>query len=277
MTPLEFMAAAAVFAVAAGAFGSLLGLGGGIIVVPALTLVLGVDIRYAIGASIVSVIATSSGAGAAYLEDRLVNVRVGMFLELGTTIGALVGALVAGLVGGRGLTVLFAGALGAAAVAMWRAPDLAPREPRPDALADRLRLHAASLPGTPGSAGAYRVCRTRLGLAASALAGALSGLLGIGGGILKVPAMNVVMGMPLKSAAATSNFMIGVTAAASAAVYFVRGDIDPFIAGPVALGVLLGTWIGTHLLRRLASRTLRRAFTVVLVGLAARMLIEGLA
>jgi uncharacterized protein len=277
MTPLDFMALAFLLAVAAGAFGSLLGLGGGIIVVPALTLALGVDIRYAIGGSIVSVIATSSGAGATYVKEHLVNIRVAMFLELATTLGALLGAFVAGLVASRWLYLIFAAVLLPTAVAMWRSPDLHPRPPRPDLLADRLRLHGRTRDGAAGETVVYRVCRTRLGFAVSGLAGLVSGLLGIGGGILKVPAMNLVMRLPLKTAAATSNFMIGVTAAASAGVYFVRGDIDPFVAGPVALGVLVGTQLGTRLLRRLGSRSLRRAFTVVLVVVAVQMLRRGLA
>jgi uncharacterized protein len=269
------MASAFLLSVGAGAFGSLLGLGGGIIVVPALTLALGLDIRYAIGASIVSVIATSSGAGATYIKEHLVNLRVAMFLELATTLGALLGAFVAGLVSSQWLYVVFSAVLVPTAVAMWRNPDLHPRPPRPDALADRLRLHGHAPDGATGEVRAYRVCRTRLGFALSGLAGAVSGLLGIGGGILKVPAMNVVMRLPLKSAAATSNFMIGVTAAASAGVYFVRGDIDPFVAGPVALGVLLGTQLGTRLLRRIRGRTLRRVFTAVLLVVAAQMLRRG--
>jgi uncharacterized protein len=276
MTPVAFLAGAFLLSVGAGTFGSLLGLGGGILLVPALTLVLGVDIRYAIGGSIVSVIATSSGAGAAYLSEHRVNMRVGMFLELATTLGALVGALVAGLVASRWLYLVFAGVLLLTTAAMWRNPELRPRTARPDRLADRLRLHGRAREGAGGELRPYRVCNTRLGLAASGLAGAISGLLGIGGGILKVPAMNLVMRLPLKSAAATSNFMIGVTAAASAGVYFVRGDIDPFVAGPVALGVLLGTQLGTRLLPRVGSGTLRRVFTLVLLAVAVQMVRRGL-
>lgn len=277
MTPLDFITWSFLLSVCAGAFGSLLGLGGGIIVVPALTLILGLDIRYAIGGSIVSVIATSSGAGATYIKEHLVNIRVGMFLELATTTGALLGAFAAGLVASRWLYLIFSGVLALTAVVMWRSPDLHPRPPRPDPLADRLRLHGRSHDGTTGQMEDYRVCRTPLGFAVSGLAGLMSGLLGIGGGVLKVPAMNVVMRLPLKSASATSNFMIGVTAAASAGVYFVRGDIDPFVAGPVALGVLLGTQVGTRLLQRIRGRTLRVAFTAVLLVVAVQMLRRGLA
>jgi len=277
MTPLDFMAAAFALAIGAGAFGSLLGLGGGIIVVPALTLGLGLDIRYAIGASIVSVIATSSGAGATYVREHRVNIRVAMFLELATTVGALVGALLAGLVAGRWLYGLFSALLVSTAVAMWRTPRPRQRPPRPDPLADRLHLHGRERVPATGEWQAYRVCRTRPGFLVSGLAGLVSGLLGIGGGILKVPAMHLVMRLPLKVATATSNFMIGVTAAASAGVYFVRGDVDPFVAGPVALGVLLGTSIGTRLMGRLGTRTLRRVFTAVLVFVAFQMLRRGFA
>jgi uncharacterized membrane protein YfcA len=276
MTPVAFMTAAFLLSVGAGSFGSLLGLGGGILLVPALTLVLGLDIRYAIGGSIVSVIATSSGAGAAYLSEHRVNMRVGMFLELATTLGALVGALLAGLVASRWLYLVFAAVLLLTSGAMWRNPELRPRPARPDPLADRLRLHGRAREDASGELRPYRVCNTRLGLAASGLAGAISGLLGIGGGILKVPAMNLVMRLPLKSAAATSNFMIGVTAAASAGVYFVRGDVDPFVAGPVALGVLLGTQLGTRLLPRVGSGFLRRTFTLVLLVVAVQMVRRGL-
>jgi uncharacterized membrane protein YfcA len=251
-------------------------LGGGIVVVPALTLLLGVDIRYAIGASIVSVIATSSGAGAAYIRDRLVNIRLSMFLELATTVGAMVGAFLAGVVGGRWLYLIFALAMVYTAAAMWRHDDTkSARPPRPDALADLLALHGTYLDPIAGRQIDYRVNRSRLGFGLGGVAGTLSGLLGIGGGIIKVPAMALGMGIPLKVATASSNFMIGVTAAASAGVYFARGDIDPFIAGPTALGVLAGSVVGTRLMRRIQSSALRAAFSVVLVVVAVQMAIRG--
>ena len=277
MTPLEFMLVAYVVSVVAGMFGAILGLGGGIIVVPSLTLLLQVDIRYAIGASIVSVIATSSGAGATYVKERLTNLRVAMLLETATTTGALGGAFLAGIVAGRWLYLVFGLVLAYSAFQMWRKPrrEAAAQIPA-DSLADRLRLLGTYYDNASATEVRYRASRTVWGLAASALAGIVSGLLGVGGGIIKVPAMNLVMGLPLKVASATSNFMIGVTAAASAGVYFCRGDVNPFIAAPVALGVLSGAMIGTYVLRHMRTSALRVAFTAVLVLVAVQMVWRGL-
>lgn len=266
--------------IGAGLLGSLLGLGGGIIVVPALSLLLGVDIRYAIGASLISVVATSCAASAAYVRDRLANIRLGMFLELGTVVGAMAGAFVAGVIDPQWLHVIFAGLLLLVAVAMFRGDDgRSSAPPHPDRLADRLELHGslpASLSGASGG-GPYRVQRSRLGLGIGALAGCVSGLLGVGGGLLKVPAMTLAMGVPLKAATATSNFMIGVTGAASAGVYFSRGDIDPVIAGPVAIGVLVGATIGARLIAHVPRRALRMGFSVVMVVTAIQMIRKGMA
>jgi uncharacterized membrane protein YfcA len=263
--------------VVAGVFGSLLGLGGGIIVVPALSLLLGVDIRYAIGASIVSVIATSSGAGAAYVKDRLANIRIAMFLEPATTLGAIVGAFLAGVVGGPWLYLCFSGAMAYTAVAMWRHTE-AGRLPcvNQDRLADALWLHGSYPDQRTQQETRYRVSRSYLGLSVSGVAGIMSGLLGIGGGIIKVPAMALGMGIPIKVASATSNFMIGVTAAASAGVYFVRGDMDPFIAAPTAIGVLAGSVLGARAMGRVNSSVLRTLFTVVLITVAVQMARRGL-
>jgi uncharacterized protein len=277
MTPVEFMLLAFAASVGAGVFGALLGLGGGIIVVPALTLLLGVDIRYAIGASIVSVIATSSGAGAAYVRDRLANIRIAMLLESATTLGALAGAFLSGVVSHRWLYLIFGLVMAYAATGMWRGPRPA-REAagRPDRLTARLRLDGTYFDGALGKEVPYRASHAPRGLASSSLAGVISGLLGVGGGVIQVPAMNLVMGLPLKISTATSNFMIGVTAATSAGIYFQRGDINPFIAGPVALGVITGAVIGARLMRRLRSNMLRAAFTLVLVGTAVEMIWKGL-
>ena len=277
MTPLVFCLVTFAISVAAGVLGSLLGLGGGIIVVPALTLLLGIDIRYAIGASVVSVIATSSGAAAAYVREHMTNLRVAMLLELGTTTGALAGAFLAGVVGGRWLFVVFGLVLGYSALAMFRhRHDESGAPVPPDALADRLRLHGAYFDQAEGREVVYRVARTPLGLALMFVAGVVSGLLGIGSGALKVPAMDLAMRLPIKVSTATSNFMIGVTAAASAGVYFARGDVDPFVAAPVAAGVLLGATGGSLLLGRLRGGRIRAAFVVVLVWVAAQMLWKGL-
>ena len=278
MTPLEFTAVALVLSAGAGLHGSLLGLGGGIIVVPAMTLLLRVHIRYAIGASVVSVIATSSGAAAAYVRERLANLRLGMLLEVATTAGALTGAYLAGVVGGRWLYLIFGCVLAYTAVAMFLNGGNKARGSAdgPDRLADRLCLHGEYEDPAIGRRVAYRVQNTALGLVLSWVAGAVSGLLGIGGGVLKVPVMNLRMGRPIKAATATSNFMIGVTATASAGVYFLRGDIDPFVAAPVVVGVTLGATVGSLLMGRLRSDRLRLLFVGVLAFLCVEMLLKGL-
>jgi len=276
MTPVEFAAALFVISIGAGLLGSLLGLGGGIIIVPALTLVFHINIRYAIGASIVSVIATSSGAAAAYVREHMTNLRVALLLEIGTTSGALTGAYLAGIVPVRWLFVIFAIVLGYSAIVMLRnGVEAPPPIPKANGLADRLRLHGSYYDAAIGADVAYRVSRSGVGLALMYVAGMVSGLLGIGSGVLKVPAMDLVMRMPIKASTATSNFMIGVTAAASAGVYFARGDIDPFIAAPVAVGVLTGALIGSQLLGRLHQRRIRVAFVVVLLVVSAQMLLKG--
>lgn len=275
MTPLLFVLTVAAISLAAGFLGALLGLGGGMIVVPALTLLLHVDIRLAIGASIISVIATSSGAAAAYVRDRLANLRVGMFLELGTTTGAITGAYLAGIVHPRFLFILFGLILAYSAVAMLRGRRNADEEIVVGTFTRHLRLHGSYFDDAAGAEINYQPVRARLGLALMYVAGMVSGLLGIGSGALKVPAMDLAMELPIKVSTATSNFMIGVTAAASAGVYFTRGQIDPFIAAPVAIGVLLGAFAGSHTLGRIGSRSVRAAFVVVLVVIAAQMLLKG--
>jgi uncharacterized membrane protein YfcA len=276
MTPLWFTLIAFAASIVAGVLGSLLGIGGGIIVVPVLTLLLHINIRYAIGASIISVIATSSGAAAAYVREHMTNLRVAMLLEIGTTTGALTGAFVAGKIQSRWLFVIFGVMLGYSAIMMFRkGHDPAAAVP-PDRLADRLRLHGSFYDEAEHRQIDYRVTHTYLGLALMYVAGLISGLLGIGSGALKVPAMDLAMRMPIKTSTATSNFMIGVTAAASAGVYFARGDIDPFIAAPVAAGVLLGATAGSRLLARMQSSVIRGMFVVVLLWISVEMLWKGL-
>jgi uncharacterized membrane protein YfcA len=279
VTPFLFALLVFVISVLAGTLGSLLGLGGGIIVIPALTLLFGVDIRYAIGASIVSVIATSSGAAAAYVREGMTNLRVAMVLELATVSGAISGAFLAGRLTGRWLFIIFGSVLAYSALVMFR--KRYELFPHPDALrpapwADYLRLHSTYYDAASGHQVPYRVVRTRVGLVLMYVAGAISGLLGIGSGSLKVPAMDLAMRLPIKVSTATSNFMIGVTAAASAGVYFMRGDIVPFIAAPVAVGVLVGAAIGSHLLGRLQSSTIRVMFVVVLLYVSLEMLMKGI-
>lgn len=275
MTPLDFVLVVFAVSLVAGVLGALLGLGGGIIVVPVLTLALGIDIRYAIGASIVSVIATSSGAAASYVRQHMMNLRAAMFLELATTSGAITGAFLAGVIDTRWLFILFGGLLGYSAIAMFVQPHEHVGRVPPDPWADRLRLHGSYFDEATRSERAYRIGRSKLGLALMYLAGAASGLLGIGSGAFKVPAMDLAMGIPLKVSTATSNFMIGVTAASSAGVYFSRGDVDPFVAGPVAAGVVLGAMVGTRLLSRLPVQRLRQLFVAVLVVIALQMVYRG--
>lgn len=279
MTPLEFALLVFAVSILAGMLGSLLGLGGGIIVIPALTLLFGIDIRYAIGASIVAVIATSSGAAAAYVRDGLANLRVAMVLELATTSGALTGAFFAGLLNTRWLYIIFGIVMGYSAIVMYRKRhngDVEQVITKRAPWADYLRLHSSYYDKALGQEVVYRVVSTRIGLALMYLAGAISGLLGIGSGSLKVPAMDLAMRMPIKVSTATSNFMIGVTAAASAGVYYMRGDIDPFIAGPVAVGVLLGAMLGATLLPKLQSSTVRVLFVLVILWISAEMLYKGI-
>jgi uncharacterized membrane protein YfcA len=276
VTPLIFILVVFGVAIVAGFAGSLLGLGGGLIVIPALTLGLHVDIRLAIGASIVSVIATSSGAAAAYVRERMANIRVAMFLELGTTTGAITGAWLAGRVHPHWLYILFGATLGYSAVAMLlRAHGAAAAVP-PDRLSRSLRLSAAYYDEALGQEVQYAVRRPLFGLGLMYVAGAVSGLLGIGSGALKVPAMDLGMGLPMKVSSATSNLMIGVTAAASAGLYFARGQIDPFIAAPVAVGVLLGALAGARLLPRLHADRLRTAFVIVLLIISIQMIVKGI-
>ena len=275
MTPLWFVITVGAISIVAGFLGSLLGLGGGMIVVPALTLLLHVDIRLAIGASIVSVIATSSGAAAAYVRDRLANIRVAMFLELGTTLGAITGAYLAGIVHPRFLFILFGVVLGYSAIAMLRKRRSADEEVEVGRLTRYLKLHSSYFDDAAGEEIAYQPVRARLGLFLMYIAGTVSGLLGIGSGALKVPAMDLAMELPIKVSTATSNFMIGVTAAASAGVYFTRGQIDPFIAAPVAIGVMAGAFAGSHTLGRIGSKSVRAIFVVVLVLIALEMLVKG--
>ncbi len=275
MTPLAFTAVVLAVSYLAGVLGSLVGVGGGIIVVPALTLLMGVSIQKAIAASIVSVIATSSGAAVSYVMERITNMRLGMLLEIATVAGALTGACIAGWIGGRTLFLVFASVLAYTVWSMLRRPRAA-TEPAPDALADGLGLHGSYFDRSLGREVSYRVSRTRLGLAVSYAAGVASGLLGIGGGVLKVPVMNLAMGIPIKACTATSNFMIGVTAAASAAVYFMRGEVLPFVAAPVAVGVLLGARTGARMMSGVRSNLIRMAFIAVLAVSAVQMLLKGL-
>ncbi len=277
MVAILFLAETFLVAIGAGIFGALLGLGGGAIIVPVLTLALGIDIHYAIGASIVSVIATSSGAAAAYLRDGVTNIRVGMFLEMATTTGAITGAFIAGFLGGPVLFIIFSAVLLYSAFAMFRRRDAElPSGVEMGPLANFLNLGSSYYDTALGRLVQYNVRGARYGLPLMFIAGAVSGLLGIGSGVLKVPAMDIAMKLPMKVSTATSNLMIGVTAAASAGVYFIRGDVNPFIAAPVAMGVLIGATVGTRIMMRARSTQIRKVFIIVLVFVALQMLVKGL-
>ncbi len=274
MTVLEFTLLVGSGSLLAGFLGALTGLGGGVVIVPLLSIGFGVDIRYAIGASLVSVIATSSGAAAAYVREGYSNVRVGMFLEVATTIGALSGAVVATLLPANTIAVVFGVCLIGSAYLSTRSRADEDGGGSPDALAARLRLDA-SYP-TPQGRQSYHVQRVPLGFVLMFVAGVLSGLLGIGSGAFKVLALDRVMRLPFKVSTTTSNFMIGVTAAASAGIYLGRGYIRPEVAMPVVLGVLLGSLLGTRVLVRAGTSTLRFIFAGVIVLLAAQMIYKGL-
>ena len=259
---------------AAGFLGALTGLGGGVVIVPLLTLVFGVDIRYAIGASLVSVIATSSGAAAAYVKEGFANLRIGIFLEVATTTGALAGAFVAAFLSPADVAVTFGVVLAASALLSARPRRPHPDQQQPDPLAARLHFDGV-YPGADGPVH-YLVRRVPGGFALMFIAGAISGLLGIGSGALKVVAMDQMMRIPFKVSTTTSNFMIGVTAAASAGVYLNRGYLAPGLAMPVMLGVLPGALVGSRFLAGAETKVLRLVFAVVILFLAAEMIYGGL-
>jgi hypothetical protein len=257
----------------AGFFGALTGLGGGVVVTPVLTVLLGVDLHYAIGASLVSVIATSSGAAAAYVREGFSNIRAGMFLEIATTLGAVVGAHLTTVLPGTAIAVIFGVVLLYSAWHSFQARKEIKAE-RSDSLAIKLRLDS-TYPGGEGTV-PYHVNRVKGGFSLMFLAGILSGLLGIGSGAMKVIAMDQIMRIPFKVSTTTSNFMIGVTAAASAGVYLSRGYIDPGLSMPVMLGVLTGSLLGARQLIGARPRPLRIIFAVVVGLLAFEMIYGGL-
>lgn len=281
---------------AAGIFGSLLGLGGGILIVPLLTIGFGLDLRAAVGVSLVCVIMTSSAAAGVYLERHVANLRLGMTLELFTAIGALIGGSIAFLLDERLLSVLFAGLLLYVAFSMARARVTTPAPGattdtaaagEPVAAPDDAVQAATTDPGALAvgrreailaelSGSDYVVRNLGRGIVGSTGAGVVSALLGIGGGIIKVPLMHLAMGVPLRTAAATSNLMIGITAAASAVIYLLRGEIDPYVAGPTAIGVFLGATIGSRIAPRVNVRWLQLAFIVVLGVTAVQMLARAI-
>ena len=264
-------------AVAAGLLGSLLGLGGGVLIIPMLT-ALGVDIRHAIAASIVAVIATSCGAASSYVRDGLANIRLGIFLCVATTTGALFGAGLNGFLPVRALFFIFAAVLGWSGVVMYRkrGRSLARVEPPEDAPPGPLRLAGRFYDPALGRERRYAPQRPALGFSLMLGAGTVSGLLGIGSGALKVPAMDVAMDLPIKVSTATSNFMIGITGLASAIVYLQRGQVLLALVAPIALGVVGGAAIGTRILPSVPAARLRSAFVVVLALLVGQMLYKAI-
>lgn len=259
--------------VLAGLLGALTGLGGGVVIVPALVLLFKVDLRYAIGASLVSVIATSSGSAVAYVREGLSNIRIGMFLEVATTLGAIFGAYLTARFSNHAIAILFGVVLLYSAYTSYRSRFWAELASKPNPLASKFKLTGTD----PTSANqAYHAERVPLGFAVMFGAGTLSGLLGIGSGAVKVLAMDQVMKLPFKVSTTTSNFMIGVTAAASAGIYLRRGYIEPGVAMPVMLGVLLGSLVGARILINARVGTLKLIFSVVIVVLGCEMIYSGL-
>ena len=264
--------------VIAGLVGSLTGLGGGVVLVPLLTIGFGVDMRYAIGASLISVIATSSGSAAAYVREGYSNVRVGMLLEIATCLGAIAGAALATVVPTSALAIVFGFVLLFSAIAPGHEPAQAPEIPEQTGLPHSdlgARLGLNSSYPVDGRLTSYQVHRVPAGFGIMGIAGLLSGLLGIGSGAVKVLAMDLAMGLPFKVSTTTSNFMIGVTAAASAGIYLHRGYVDPGLVMPVMLGVVVGSLTGAKLLVKLASALLRRIFRLVILLLSFEMIYSG--
>lgn len=262
-------------AIFAGLIGSLTGLGGGVIVIPLLTLGFGVDMRYAIGAALVTSIATSSGAAAAYIKEGITNVRIGMFLEIATTTGAVIGAIVAMYLDKMYIAIVFGCVLIFSAVrSINKKEDNIDYTLPGDKLGVKLKLNG-SYPTKNGKIESYNVHNVAGGYSLMTIAGVLSGLLGIGSGALKVLAMDTAMRIPFKVSTTTSNFMVGVTAAASAVIYLQRGYIDPGLAMPIVVGVLIGAFFGSKILPKANVKLLRQLFSAVIFFLAIMMIYNG--
>jgi hypothetical protein len=274
VTLLTFTLIVGAASLLAGLLGALTGLGGGVVIVPVLAIAMHVDLRYAMGASLVSVIATSSGAAAAYVREGFSNIRIGVFLEVATTLGAVLGAYLTSHMPKPAIGVIFGVVLLYSAWASMRGHKPGSQDAPSDPWAQKLRLEG-DLP-TPAGPRHYHVYHLGFGFSLMGVAGILSGLLGIGSGALKVLAMDRVMKIPFKVSSTTSNFMIGVTAAASAGLYLHRGYIDPGLAMPVMLGVLAGSLAGARILVKARVRTLRIVFSFVIAALGVQMIYEGL-
>lgn len=275
MTTLVFTLLVFTGSFGAGLLGSLTGLGGGVVLVPLLTLGFGIELHYAMGASLISVIATSSGAAAAFVREGFTNLRIGMFLETGTVVGATVGALLATVLPARTIALVFGLVLLYSAYSAVRRKEAKDTHARSDPLAQMLHLEG-SYP-TRTRVVSYPVYRVRGGWGVMAVAGLLSGLLGIGSGAVKVLAMDQIMRLPYKVSTTTSNFIIGITAAASAGVYLRRGYVDPGLTMPVMLGVLAGALLGARILVWAKSQMLRYIFSAVIVALGLEMIYNSVA
>jgi len=280
LDPMEFFLLVLAMAFLAGMLGSLLGLGGGVIIVPFLTIFLGVPPLLAIGASIVSVIATSSGAASAYVKDGITNLRIGMFLEIATATGAVMGAVLTIALARANLEGVVYVAFGVVLLLsvlplLRRLGEELPSGVTPDAISRRLELSGGYYDKALNVQVDYQATRSPLGLAIMYAAGLISGLLGIGSGALKVLALDVGMKLPMKVSSTTSNFMIGVTAAASTGIFYLGGYINPFVAAPVMMGVVLGSVPGTRILVRTKNSSIRKVFIPIIVLLAVEMLVHG--
>ena len=267
MELLAFLAA-----LGAGAYGALIGVGGGLIMVPLLTVFLGVEIHFAIAASLLGVIAVSTTASTTYLARGLADRRLGLLLLVATALGGIIGGYTAGLLDGRLLAALFGVVLLAVAIQMVRSRGHVP--PAMDDAPGRFEFDSSYLEPTSGEVVGYRARRVGLGALISVAAGSISGLLGVGGGIVNVPTLNVLMGIPIRVATTTSTCMLGATAAASAVLYLSRGQLDPLLVAPVALGVLVGARLGARLATRVPQRMLQQAFAVVALVFAVQMLLR---
>jgi uncharacterized membrane protein YfcA len=274
LTVLTFSILLLIISYLAGLLGALTGLGGGVVLIPVLVLLFHVNIHYAMGASLISVIATSSGTAIAYLREGYTNIRIGMFLEVGAVIGALVGAILVTIIPSGFIAIIFGLVLLFSAYLTWkRKEEIEAPSQSSHSWAIFLRLHG-SHPTVDGYK-AYNVQNVPLALAIMTMAGGLSGLLGIGSGALKVLAMDQAMRLPYKVATTTSNFIIGITAAVSAGVYFSNGYIDPGLTFPVMIGVLLGAFMGARILAKIHNSRLRIIFSIVVFGLALEMIYKG--
>ncbi len=255
-----------------GGLGSMLGIGGGVMLIPLLTTLIGVPIKTAIGASIVSVIATSSAAGAVYVGRGLTHTRLSMVMEIATTLGAMAGGITAVLISPSALSFIFGAVLLYVVFSMSRLP----KEESANIAPTGGLLDTSYADPRTGEVVAYGVHHLPVGMVASFIAGNISGLLGIGGGVIKVPIMTIIMGIPLRAAIGTSNFMIGITAATSAVIYYQHGYVDPSIAIPTALGVLVGAQVGTRVGGKVRSERLKQIFQVLLLIFAAQMFFRAL-